>query len=47
MDWLAQHQPRLHRRRSTASAHLLQDFAFFRNFSYGCKQVFSARSAGR
>ena len=23
--------------------HLLQDFAFFRNFSYGCKQVFSGQ----
>ena len=41
MDWLEVHQPRLFDvldgRRDR-----LQDFAFFRNFSYGCKQVFSA-----
>ena len=39
MDWFAVHQPRLHaeldRRRDK-----LQDFGFFKNFSYGCKQVF-------
>jgi len=39
MEWFAVHQPQLHaeldRRRDK-----LQDFAFFRNFSYGCKQVF-------
>lgn len=41
MDWLAEFQPRLFddldgRREQ------LQDFAFFRRFSYDCKQVFSA-----
>ncbi|MEO7642442.1 MAG: tryptophan 7-halogenase, partial [Ramlibacter sp.] len=39
MEWFAVHQPQLHaeldRRRDK-----LQDFAFFKNFSYGCKQVF-------
>ncbi|WP_395703398.1 NAD(P)/FAD-dependent oxidoreductase [Aquabacterium sp.] len=42
MDWLREHQPRLFDeldpRRET-----LQDFAFFRKFSYGCRQVFSGR----
>jgi flavin-dependent dehydrogenase len=41
MDWIAAHQPSLFevidQRR-----HALMDFAFFRNFSYGCKEVFSA-----
>jgi len=41
MDWIALHQPCLHEvldaRRDT-----LMDFAFFRDFSYGCKQTFSA-----
>ena len=32
--------------RSRASADRLMDFAFFRNFSYGCKQVFSAPALG-
>ncbi len=40
MDWIATHQPRLHveldRRRDR-----LQDFAFLRHFSYGCKKVYS------
>ncbi len=40
MQWLHRHQPQLaqelERRRKT-----LQDFAFLRRFSYGCKQVFS------
>ncbi len=41
MAWLEHHQPLLfdeldHKR------HLLQDFACFKRFSYGCKQVFSA-----
>ncbi|MEO7335865.1 MAG: NAD(P)/FAD-dependent oxidoreductase, partial [Caldimonas sp.] len=40
MDWLAVHQPRLHRDLEGKRA-LLQDFAFFRRFSYGCKQVFN------
>jgi len=42
MQWLRQHQPclfdTLDSRRDK-----LQDFAFFRRFSYDCKQVFSAR----
>ena len=41
LAWMERYQPRLFDeiapRRET-----LQDFAFFRNFSYGCKQVFSA-----
>ena len=44
MDWFAVHQPQLHaeldRRRDK-----LQDFAFFKKFSYGCTQVFDG--AGR
>jgi len=40
MDWLALHQPRLFealdRKRDR-----LQDFAFLRRFSYGCRQLFS------
>lgn len=40
MDWLADHQPRLHQALDPQRERL-QDFAFFRNFSYGCKQVFS------
>ncbi|MDQ6680604.1 MAG: halogenase, partial [Pseudomonadota bacterium] len=39
MAWLERHQPRLHRALEGKRA-LLQDFAFFRHFSYGCKQVF-------
>ena len=39
MTWLAQHQPRLHRDLQ-GKRDRLQDFAFFRRFSYGCKQVF-------
>lgn len=39
MQWFAVHQPQLHgqleQRRDK-----LQDFAFFKNFSYGCEQVF-------
>jgi len=41
MDWLALHQPRLFEALDQ-KRHLLQDFAFLRRFSYGCKQVFSA-----
>ncbi len=46
MDWLAEYQPLLFddldakRRRNPG---LLQDFAFFRRFSYDCEQVFSAQ----
>ena len=42
MQWLATWQPRLFDELD-GKRHLLQDFAFFRNFSYGCKQVFSAQ----
>ena len=42
MDWFAQFQPRLFDELD-GKRNLLQDFAFFRNFSYGCKQVFSAQ----
>ncbi|MBC8056667.1 MAG: tryptophan 7-halogenase [Rhizobiales bacterium] len=42
MDWFSQYQPRLFDELDNKRA-LLQDFAFFRNFSYGCKQVFSAQ----
>ena len=41
MDWLRKHQPQV-AQRSTAPGHALQDFLFLRDFSYGCKQVFSA-----
>ena len=40
MDWLERHQPRLFDALD-GKRDLLQDFAFLRNFSYGCKQVFS------
>ncbi|MGZ8260729.1 MAG: NAD(P)/FAD-dependent oxidoreductase, partial [Caldimonas sp.] len=40
MDWLALHQPRLFDALD-GKRHLLQDFAFLRHFSYGCKQLFS------
>ena len=42
MQWLATWQPRLFDELD-GKRHRLQDFAFFRNFSYGCKQVFSAQ----
>lgn len=42
MDWFARYQPRLHAALEP-QRHTLQDFAFFRKFSYGCKQVFSGR----
>jgi len=41
MVWLAQYQPRLFDELDP-KRHLLQDFAHLRNFSYACKQVFSA-----
>jgi flavin-dependent dehydrogenase len=41
MAWLCTWQPRLFDALD-GKRHLLQDFAFFRRFSYGCKQVFSA-----
>ena len=42
MDWFRTWQPRLFDELD-GKRHLLQDFAFFRNFSYGCKQVFSGQ----
>ncbi|OUL99673.1 NAD(P)/FAD-dependent oxidoreductase [Variovorax sp. JS1663] len=42
MDWFRRWQPRLYDELD-GQRHLLQDFAFFRNFSYGCKQVFSGQ----
>ena len=41
MAWLETYQPRLFDELD-GKRHLLQDFAFFKRFSYGCKQVFSA-----
>ena len=46
MQWLQKYQPRLFddldaKRQNNAD--LLQDFAFFRRFSYDCEQVFSAQ----
>ena len=41
LDWLAEYQPLLFDALDTRRD-LLQDFAFFKRFSYGCKQVFSA-----
>ena len=41
MTWLERWQPRLFDELDS-KREALQDFAFFRNFSYGCKQVFSA-----
>jgi len=42
MRWLERYQPRLFDDLDGKRG-LLQDFAFFRKFSYGCKQVFSAQ----
>jgi flavin-dependent dehydrogenase len=42
MEWLRIWQPRLYDDLD-GKRHLLQDFAFLRNFSYGCKQVFSGQ----
>ena len=42
MSWFERYQPRLFDELD-GKRHLLQDFAFFRSFSYGCKQVFSAQ----
>jgi flavin-dependent dehydrogenase len=41
MAWFERYQPRLFDALE-GKRHLLQDFGFFRHFSYGCKQVFSA-----
>ncbi len=42
MDWFKVWQPRLFDELD-GKRDRLQDFAFFRNFSYGCKQVFSGQ----
>ncbi len=42
MQWFETYQPRLFDELD-GKRHLLQDFAFFKRFSYGCKQVFSAQ----
>ena len=42
MDWFATYQPRRHEALD-GKRHLLQDFAFLKHFSHGCKQVFSGR----
>jgi hypothetical protein len=41
MDWFKIYQPLLFDELD-GKRHLLQDFAFFKRFSYGCKQVYSA-----
>lgn len=41
MEWLKEFQPRLFDELDPKRS-LLQDFAFLKRFSYGCKQVFSA-----
>ena len=41
MEWLEEHQPRVFDALD-GKRDLLQDFAFLRHFSYGCKQLFSA-----
>lgn len=42
LAWFARHQPQLYRA-LVAQRHQLQDFAYQRHFSNGCKQVFSAQ----
>ena len=42
MAWLEKHQPRLHQDLQ-GKRELLQDFAFFRRFSYGCSRVFDGQ----
>ena len=42
MTWFERYQPRLFDELD-GKRHLLQDFAYLRKFSYGCKQVFSAQ----
>lgn len=42
MAWLRKHQPRLYEALD-GKRDKLQDFAFFKRFSYGCKQVFSGK----
>jgi flavin-dependent dehydrogenase len=43
MDWLRVHQPQLHRELDAKRDKLL-DFAWFKRFSHGCKQVFCGTS---
>jgi flavin-dependent dehydrogenase len=45
MQWLHEHQPVL-AADVESKTHLLQDFCYLRNFSYGCKQVFSGHRWG-
>jgi flavin-dependent dehydrogenase len=42
MTWFEKHQPRLFEALDS-KRDKLQDFAFFKRFSYGCKQVFSGK----
>ncbi|MCR8958050.1 NAD(P)/FAD-dependent oxidoreductase [Variovorax sp. S2] len=42
MQWFATYQPRLYEALD-GKRHLLQDFAFLKHFSHGCKQVFSGQ----
>jgi flavin-dependent dehydrogenase len=42
MTWLQKHQPLLYKALDD-NRDQLQDFAFFKRFSYGCKQVFSGK----
>ena len=42
MRWFATYQPRLYDALD-GKRHLLQDFAFLKHFSHGCKQVFSGQ----
>jgi len=42
MAWLGEHQPAL-AEALDRPGHALQDFRFLRDFSYGCRQVFSAQ----
>src|SRR5690606_8638988 len=42
LDWFGRYQPLL-ANELRDKQHLLQDFRFLRNFSYGCRQVFSDR----
>jgi flavin-dependent dehydrogenase len=43
MTWLQKHQPLLYQALD-GKRDKLQDFAFFKRFSYGCKQVFSGKN---
>ena len=45
MEWIAEHQPcvaEVIQKVLAGQPDALMDFAFFKNFSYGCRQVFSA-----